>query len=280
MTTATTAATSTASPIAHIWWDFHHCCSAKRGGWTNLRKLGKLCSDDLGPQLHKDGPAHLVLSGFVNSLATPRSTHLSPIDAHSFFAVSSVSATEATLRQGGVIRTNCVDCLDRTNVAMTLFARRMLRKQLSHLGVDSGNGTQFPDWLEQRFRDVWWKNGNLISLMYAGTPALKADYTRKGRRTKTGALKDGMNSAQRYYLNHFVDPARQMAIDLFVTGKYACPEMEVANYAEGKGSVANEEVEATAEQAGNLRPATPAKLLALVSGCLLASLLVPLLTPV
>ena len=33
-------------------------------------------------------------------------------------------------QQTGVIRTNCVDCLDRTNVVQTLLARRILEQQL------------------------------------------------------------------------------------------------------------------------------------------------------
>jgi phosphatidylinositol 4-phosphatase len=33
-------------------------------------------------------------------------------------------------QQTGVFRTNCVDCLDRTNVVQTLLAKRMLEKQL------------------------------------------------------------------------------------------------------------------------------------------------------
>ena len=43
-----------------------------------------------------------------------------------------------------------------------------------------------------------------ISRLYAGTPALKRDFTRTGKRTKLGALDDGMNSLQRYYLNNFL----------------------------------------------------------------------------
>lgn len=32
-------------------------------------------------------------------------------------------AREALLEQGGVVRTNCMDCLDRTNVVQSLIAR-------------------------------------------------------------------------------------------------------------------------------------------------------------
>lgn len=38
-------------------------------------------------------------------------------------------------QQTGVFRTNCIDCLDRTNVVQSLFAKRILEKQLQHYNV-------------------------------------------------------------------------------------------------------------------------------------------------
>jgi hypothetical protein len=46
--------------------------------------------------------------------------------------------------------------------------------------------------------------------------ALKGDFTRTGVRTKRGALDDGVNSIQRYYLNNFIDADRQEGMDLLV----------------------------------------------------------------
>jgi hypothetical protein len=57
--------------------------------------------------------------------------------------------------------------------------------------------------LEKQFRDVWGNNADEVAVLYAGTPALKGDFTRTGRRTKLGAAKDGVNSAQRYVINNF-----------------------------------------------------------------------------
>lgn len=42
---------------------------------------------------------------------------------------------EARSTQKGVFRTNCKDCLDRTNVVQTKFARVVLASKLRHLGV-------------------------------------------------------------------------------------------------------------------------------------------------
>jgi len=67
---------------------------------------------------------------------------------------------------------------------------------------------------ETSHRLLWADNADAISRLYAGTPALKGDFTRTGKRTKRGALDDGLNSVTRFYLNNFVDADRQKGIDL------------------------------------------------------------------
>lgn len=43
--------------------------------------------------------------------------------------------------------------------------------------------------------------------------ALKRDVTRLGRRTRRGAIDDGINSAMRYYINNYQDTDRQIGVD-------------------------------------------------------------------
>lgn len=50
----------------------------------------------------------------------------------------------------------------------------------------------------------------MVSIQYSGTGALKTDFTRTGKRTKLGAMKDGLNSLTRYYKNNFADGYRQV----------------------------------------------------------------------
>jgi len=69
---------------------------------------------------------------------------------------------------------------------------------------------------ESAHRHIWADNADAISRLYAGTPALKGDFTRTGQRTRRGALDDGVNSLQRYYLNNFVDANSQEGMDLLV----------------------------------------------------------------
>lgn len=60
---------------------------------------------------------------------------------------------------------------------------------------------------------VWANNGDAISRAYAGTSALKGDYTRTGRRDLGGILNDGMNSVMRMYSSTFSDYFSQACID-------------------------------------------------------------------
>uniref|UniRef100_A0A8C0YNF5 Inositol polyphosphate-5-phosphatase F n=1 Tax=Cyprinus carpio carpio TaxID=630221 RepID=A0A8C0YNF5_CYPCA len=66
------------------------------------------------------------------------------------------------------------------------------------------------------YQVMWANNGDTISRQYAGTAALKGDFTRTGERRLAGVMKDGVNSANRYYLNRFRDAYRQAVIDLMM----------------------------------------------------------------
>ncbi|KAL0332776.1 UNVERIFIED_CONTAM: Phosphoinositide phosphatase SAC6, partial [Sesamum calycinum] len=57
-------------------------------------------------------------------------------------------------------------------------------------------------------------HGDDISIQYAGTPALKGDFVRLGKRTIQGIVKDSWSALVRYYLNNFYDGTKQDAIDL------------------------------------------------------------------
>lgn len=98
--------------------------------------------------------------------------------------------------QNGVFRVNCMDCLDRTNVVETAFGKAILESQLVKLGL-APPYSQLPIELKTIFMTLWANNGDVISRQYAGTAALKGDYTRTGERKLQGMLRDGVNSANR-----------------------------------------------------------------------------------
>lgn len=117
--------------------------------------------------------------------------------------------------QLGVVRTNCIDCLDRTNVTQSMLGRKMLEFQLRRLGIFDAEETigTHPNF-DECFKILWANHGDDISIQYSGTPALKGDFVRYGQRTIQGILKDGWNALMRYYLNNFCDGTKQDAIDL------------------------------------------------------------------
>jgi hypothetical protein len=133
-------------------------------------------------------------------------------------------------KQKGTVRTNCIDCLDRTGVAQSVFARSVLARQMTGLGLmeeskhnanllssgDDVTGPEFSAHMEAVLKRIWADNADALSMQYAGTGALKSDYTRTGKRTTAGALEDLQKSLTRYFKNNFLDGFQQDALDLFL----------------------------------------------------------------
>ncbi|OJD18585.1 hypothetical protein AJ78_01426 [Emergomyces pasteurianus Ep9510] len=114
------------------------------------------------------------------------------------------------LQQQGVFRTNCLDCLDRTNLVQTIISQMALE---SFLDQQNGNAS---DEFWRRHSTLWADNGDNLSKIYAGSGALKSSYTRHGKMSLAGAFADIRKSAARLYINTFTDSARQNTIDLLL----------------------------------------------------------------
>lgn len=114
------------------------------------------------------------------------------------------------LQQEGVFRTNCLDCLDRTNLVQGIFSRMAIEALLEHLNHNFGQ--EF--WM--RHSSLWADNGDALSKIYAGTGALKSSFTRTGKMSLAGAFADARKSATRIYINNFADKYRQNTIDVLL----------------------------------------------------------------
>lgn len=131
--------------------------------------------------------------------------------------------------QNTVVRTNCMDCLDRTNIVQTMIARWTLTRQLIDLGIlESGQSADDDKAFKYLFRNIWADNADVVSISYSGTGALKTDFTRTGKRTKAGMIQDFKNSLTRYVKNNFRDGPRQDGFDLFL-GAYLPSSSSVGN---------------------------------------------------
>ncbi|POS83673.1 hypothetical protein EPUL_005195, partial [Erysiphe pulchra] len=114
------------------------------------------------------------------------------------------------LLQQGVFRTNCLDCLDRTNLIQSIISQMAVEAFLAHRNEQAA-----PDfWMHHS--SLWADNGDALSQIYAGTGALKSSFTRHGKMSLAGALADARKSATRLYINNFADKARQNNIDLLL----------------------------------------------------------------
>ncbi|KAF9920806.1 hypothetical protein FBU30_009270 [Linnemannia zychae] len=181
--------------VKYLHFDFHHECSKMR--WHRVA----LILDHFQAELHAQGYFKAI--------------------------VDKDGVEKVLLKQTSVVRTNCMDCLDRTNVVQSVISRWILNRQLRDIGVLAADEKfeLFYDF-EFMFRNVWADNADVISCAYSGTGALKTDFTRTGNRTKAGALQDLQNSIVRYIKNNFLDGTRQDAYDLFLkydidpTGSY------------------------------------------------------------
>lgn len=171
--------------IEYVYFDFHHECSKMR--WYRVQLLiDQLVKLGLDKQRWFQGT---VQSG----------------------------AVIAEGLQTSVVRTNCMDCLDRTNVVQSQLAKWVLQQQLesAHV-VEPGYPWDKDEKFTFIFRNMWADNADHVSKAYSGTGALKTDFTRLGHRTKIGALKDAQNSVKRYILNNLADGLRQDGFDLFL----------------------------------------------------------------
>ncbi|KAK1229807.1 Phosphoinositide phosphatase sac1 [Marasmius sp. AFHP31] len=141
------------------------------------------------------------------------------IRKYGYFHLGGDQSSPVRLQQG-VVRTNCMDNLDRTNVVQAALAKEALMKQLRDAGVlPDDKGVDDYETLSKDFREIWADHADNISKAYAGSGALKSDFTRTNKRTQKGLLEDGVKSVLRYLKNNHFDGARQDAFDL-VTGNW------------------------------------------------------------
>ena len=158
------------------WFDFHNICRGMK--FENVSIL----LDAIGDTLDKYGKT-VVMNGDIQA------------------------------RQEGVVRTNCMDCLDRTNVVQSACGQRALEQQLKCEGVRVDLKT---DVSTQWFNTLWADNGDAISKQYSSTSALKGDYTRTRRRNYRGAINDIGLSITRYYNNIVNDYFSQASVDFLL----------------------------------------------------------------
>ncbi|XP_051204417.1 phosphoinositide phosphatase SAC3 [Lolium perenne] len=119
--------------------------------------------------------------------------------------------------QKGVLRTNCIDCLDRTNVAQYAYGLASLGHQLHALGAVESPEHDLDSPLAHHLMHFYERMGDTLALQYGGSAAHNKIFS-----AKRGHLKFAIQSQeffrtlQRYYSNAYMDAYKQAAINLFL----------------------------------------------------------------
>ncbi|KAG8500727.1 hypothetical protein CXB51_004132 [Gossypium anomalum] len=155
--------------VRYVSFDFHHVCGSSN--FANLQVL----YDKISEEFEKQGYFLIDKDGKILE------------------------------EQKGIIRSNCIDCLDRTNVTQSYLAQKTLDIQLQRLGVFTSTEyiSMFPeDYV--KFRTLWAEQGDEISLEYAGTHALKGDLVRYKWDLKSMVCKESVSISLLPFVNAFI----------------------------------------------------------------------------
>jgi hypothetical protein len=125
-------------------------------------------------------------------------------------------ATDVPQVQNGVARTNCIDCLDRTNAAQFVIGKRALGRQLQALGVISGNTVEYDSDCVEMFTHMFHGHGDTIAIQYGGSHLVNTMATYRKINHWQSSSRDMVESFKRYYHNSFLDSQRQEAYNLFL----------------------------------------------------------------
>jgi hypothetical protein len=127
--------------------------------------------------------------------------------------------TSPMTAQNGVARTNCIDCLDRTNAAQFVIGKRALGHQLHALGILENTTVEYDTDAVNLFTHMWHDHGDTIAVQYGGSQLVNTMETYRKINQWTSHSRDMIESFKRYYNNSFLDSQRQEAYNLFL-GNY------------------------------------------------------------
>nr|XP_019708904.1 phosphoinositide phosphatase SAC2 [Elaeis guineensis] len=119
--------------------------------------------------------------------------------------------------QKGVLRTNCIDCLDRTNVAQYACGLAALGHQLHALGLIDVPKIDLDAPLADDLMSFYETMGDTLALQYGGSAAHNKIFSeRRGQWKAATQSQEFFRTLQRYYSNAYMDAEKQDAINLFL----------------------------------------------------------------
>ncbi|CAH9129772.1 unnamed protein product [Cuscuta epithymum] len=182
------------------------------------------------------------------------------------------SANVAPWFQSGVLRTNCIDCLDRTNVAQYAYGLEALGRQLHAMALTDKPKVDPSSSIASALMDMYQSMGDALAQQYGGSAAHNTVFPeRQGKWKATTQSREFLKSIKRYYSNAYTDGEKQDAINLFLgyfqpqEGKPALWELDSDYYlhVSGIGDDLVPEKSSSVER----RPAGPGTTLAPIPAC-------------
>ncbi|KAH0579741.1 hypothetical protein H2248_002578 [Termitomyces sp. 'cryptogamus'] len=152
----------------------------------------------------------IQMTGFFHSGPEPYS-HFIPVDS----GEQTVWRRDILL-QNGICRTNCVDCLDRTNAAQFVFGKRALGHQLYALGIVDTPNLAFDSDAVNMLTEMYHDHGDTIALQYTGSALVNRVETYRRMPHWNSHSRDIIENIRRFYTNSLLDADKQTAINLFL----------------------------------------------------------------
>ncbi|CAH2076255.1 unnamed protein product, partial [Iphiclides podalirius] len=118
--------------------------------------------------------------------------------------------------QTGLVRVNCVDCLDRTNTAQFAIGKCVLAHQLYALGLIGEPVIEFDSDCVRLLEGLYEDHGDTLALQYGGSQLVHRIKTYRKTAPWSSHGNDIMQTLSRYYSNTFSDAEKQNTMNLFL----------------------------------------------------------------
>ncbi|KAI4313394.1 hypothetical protein L6164_026380 [Bauhinia variegata] len=229
--------------LKFIHWDFHKFAKSKSA--NVLAVLGAVASEalDLTGFYYSGKPKIVKRANKINRTSTGRDASLRDLRAGSGDLARLGSSNEilnsvvnrdrdgdinrqnsednfsgnAPRFQSGVLRTNCIDCLDRTNVAQYAYGLQALGRQLHAMGLTDVPKVDAESSIAAALMDMYQSMGDALAQQYGGSAAHNTVFPeRQGKWKATTHSREFIKSIKRYYSNAYTDGEKQDAINLFL----------------------------------------------------------------
>ncbi|KAJ1675872.1 phosphatidylinositol-3,5-bisphosphate 5-phosphatase [Spiromyces aspiralis] len=189
-------------------------------GW-DMSKAKKNRDADVLTILEEIGEETLAITGIFHGGSEPyynylKRSMLSAEDSATGGDSGGEGYREGPRYQRGIVRSNCIDCLDRTNAAQTIIGKTAFAHQLYELGVINRPYLSFDTDANNMLEEMYHDLGDTIALQYGGSNLVNTIETYRRINNWSSHSRDMIEALRRYYSNSFVDAERQEGIDMFL----------------------------------------------------------------